>query len=277
MTRSAPPGSRPRAIRRRRRAAASPAPPWTFEALLRELVDEQTYPRLHRLAWSAPPERRRPAVGTRAVHVRHRHILDGVQALIDRVRPESAGSERAPRVPGRAAQLAPGAVASQDQCGIGRAAGTSLSCGCDSATSSTALLDVGAQRGAEPRVIGPAGVVGGEHEAVREPPAEVAHVTVAGVHQHQRRLVAAPLGGVPRRPAHHLGQIGGEPLGVPRILARMRERMVQLGVGQAAFMQRGGEWQERALSARELVQRRRRLHRPSIARPRQPAPPGLAK
>jgi AcrR family transcriptional regulator len=37
--------------------AAAPAggeamPVWTFEALLREVADEQTYPRLHRLAWS---------------------------------------------------------------------------------------------------------------------------------------------------------------------------------------------------------------------------------
>jgi AcrR family transcriptional regulator len=39
------------------RAAAAAAggeamPVWTFEALLREVTDEQTYPRLHRLAWS---------------------------------------------------------------------------------------------------------------------------------------------------------------------------------------------------------------------------------
>jgi AcrR family transcriptional regulator len=39
------------------RAAAAAAggdqvPAWTFEALLREVADEQTYPRLHRLAWS---------------------------------------------------------------------------------------------------------------------------------------------------------------------------------------------------------------------------------
>jgi AcrR family transcriptional regulator len=39
------------------RAAAAAAgdgqvPVWTYEALLREVADEQTYPRLHRLAWS---------------------------------------------------------------------------------------------------------------------------------------------------------------------------------------------------------------------------------
>jgi len=33
-------------------SAAGAGPAWTFEALLRELADERTYPRLHRLAWS---------------------------------------------------------------------------------------------------------------------------------------------------------------------------------------------------------------------------------
>ena len=42
------------AARAARAAAASgdQVPGWTFEALLREVADEQTYPRLHRLAWS---------------------------------------------------------------------------------------------------------------------------------------------------------------------------------------------------------------------------------
>jgi AcrR family transcriptional regulator len=31
-----------------------PAPPWTFDALLRELADEATYPRLYRIAWTPP-------------------------------------------------------------------------------------------------------------------------------------------------------------------------------------------------------------------------------
>jgi AcrR family transcriptional regulator len=33
---------------------AEAAPPWTFDALLRELADEATYPRLHRIAWTPP-------------------------------------------------------------------------------------------------------------------------------------------------------------------------------------------------------------------------------
>ena len=42
-----------RAARAAEAAAGGEAMPvWTFEALLREVTDEQTYPRLHRLAWS---------------------------------------------------------------------------------------------------------------------------------------------------------------------------------------------------------------------------------
>lgn len=56
----------------------------SFEALLRELVDEQTYPRLHRIAWSA-------VTSAQPVEASERdeflfgvdRILDGVQALID--------------------------------------------------------------------------------------------------------------------------------------------------------------------------------------------------
>jgi AcrR family transcriptional regulator len=64
------------------------APPPTFEELLRELVDERTYPRLYRLARAAPSaeplsERAEFLAGVDI-------ILDGVQALIDRVR-RSAG------------------------------------------------------------------------------------------------------------------------------------------------------------------------------------------
>jgi hypothetical protein len=56
--------------------------PDSYEGLLRELVDERTYPRLYRLAWAPEPD----------VPVSEREqflfgidlILDGVQALIDR-------------------------------------------------------------------------------------------------------------------------------------------------------------------------------------------------
>ncbi len=60
------------------------APPFTFEELLRELVDEQTYPHLYRLAWASSPadslsEREEFLSGLDL-------ILDGVQASIDRAK-----------------------------------------------------------------------------------------------------------------------------------------------------------------------------------------------
>ena len=66
-------------------AGTAAAPGWSYEALLRELANEQTYPRLHRLAWSADlggspsgfEEREEFLFGVDA-------ILDGVQALSDR-------------------------------------------------------------------------------------------------------------------------------------------------------------------------------------------------
>ncbi len=63
-------------------AGDQPGPPQGYEALLRELVDEQTYPRLYRLAWQPEPaspqsEREQFLFGVDT-------ILDGVQALIDR-------------------------------------------------------------------------------------------------------------------------------------------------------------------------------------------------
>ena len=64
--------------------SAQPVSAWTFEALLRELVDERTYPRLYRIAWSAP------AGGDKPGHDEQEEflfgidrILDGVQALIE--------------------------------------------------------------------------------------------------------------------------------------------------------------------------------------------------
>ena len=60
------------------------APPFTFEELLRELVDEQTYPHLYRLAWDSSPadslsEREEFLSGLDL-------ILDGVQVSIDRAK-----------------------------------------------------------------------------------------------------------------------------------------------------------------------------------------------
>lgn len=60
-------------------AARAADPSWTFESLLRELVDPETYPRLHRIAAapSSEPESDEFAFGLD-------RILDGVEALIDR-------------------------------------------------------------------------------------------------------------------------------------------------------------------------------------------------
>jgi hypothetical protein len=67
--------------------AAGAGPAWTFEALLREFADERTYPRLHRLAWSARlgddpsgfEEQEEFRFGLD-------RILDGVEVLIARAR-----------------------------------------------------------------------------------------------------------------------------------------------------------------------------------------------
>lgn len=65
----------------------TPTPSWTFEALLRELIDEPTYPRLHRIAWaeeigdnpSGFAEQEEYEFGLD-------RILDGVQTLINSTR-----------------------------------------------------------------------------------------------------------------------------------------------------------------------------------------------
>jgi AcrR family transcriptional regulator len=68
---------------------AEPAPPWTYDALLRELADEKTYPRLYRIAWTPPGE------GGSGGPPSEREeflfgidlILDGIQAFMDRAGP----------------------------------------------------------------------------------------------------------------------------------------------------------------------------------------------
>jgi AcrR family transcriptional regulator len=83
-----------RARAQARAAAASgaePGPPWTYEALLRELADEETYPRLYRLARAGEDGNGEPATNEHAEFLFAVDlILDGVQALIDR----TAASQR---------------------------------------------------------------------------------------------------------------------------------------------------------------------------------------
>ena len=69
-------------------AAGEPQPAWTWEGLVREVADEQTYPRLHRLAWSGSigddpsgwDEQEEFRFGLD-------RILDGVEALIRTAQP----------------------------------------------------------------------------------------------------------------------------------------------------------------------------------------------
>jgi AcrR family transcriptional regulator len=71
-------------------ADGAPEPPQSFEGLLRELVDERTYPRLYRLAWSSEPDRQPPEQSEFEQFLLGIDlILDGVQALIDRTAGES--------------------------------------------------------------------------------------------------------------------------------------------------------------------------------------------
>jgi hypothetical protein len=66
-------------------AARAAAPDWTFEGLLRELVDEEGYPRLHRLAGAADaPGKSSPDDEHQEFLFGLETILDGVATLIDR-------------------------------------------------------------------------------------------------------------------------------------------------------------------------------------------------
>jgi AcrR family transcriptional regulator len=55
-----------------------------WEALLRELIDEETFPHLYRMAWSAAPDAPQDERAEFLIGIDL--ILDGVQALIDRTR-----------------------------------------------------------------------------------------------------------------------------------------------------------------------------------------------
>jgi AcrR family transcriptional regulator len=58
----------------------------SYEVLLRELLDEQTFPRLYRLAWSATGSGHQPQDQRADFLFGLDLILDGVQALIDKTR-----------------------------------------------------------------------------------------------------------------------------------------------------------------------------------------------
>jgi AcrR family transcriptional regulator len=75
-----------RAVKKAMESGQSPDPTLmlSYDALLRELIDEQTFPRLYRLAWS--PEADEPDDARAQFLFGLDVILDGVQALIDRAR-----------------------------------------------------------------------------------------------------------------------------------------------------------------------------------------------
>jgi AcrR family transcriptional regulator len=63
---------------------STPTPTWTFESLLRELIDQPTYPRLHQIAWSEEIGRNPTGFEEQEeFHFGLDRILDGIQTLID--------------------------------------------------------------------------------------------------------------------------------------------------------------------------------------------------
>ena len=86
---------------------------------------------------------------------------------------------------------------------------------------------------AELGVVREIGVVARGHEAGEEALAEVAHVPVAAVHREHAGLVAHR-SGVLRRAAQDLAPVGREMGHVLGVEVAVRERVVQLGVGEAA-------------------------------------------
>jgi AcrR family transcriptional regulator len=61
-----------------------PPPGLDFEAILRQVVDERSYPRLYRIAWSSGSDTNGPDAEEEGYLFGLDRILDGVQALIDR-------------------------------------------------------------------------------------------------------------------------------------------------------------------------------------------------
>jgi AcrR family transcriptional regulator len=66
----------------------TPIPRWTFESLLRELIDQRTYPRLYQIAWSEEIDDNPSGADEHEEYLFGLdRILDGAQALIDRSQP----------------------------------------------------------------------------------------------------------------------------------------------------------------------------------------------
>ena len=79
-----------RAARQAAAAGGADVPAWTWEALVREVVDQQTYPRLHRLAWSGGIGDDPSGFGEQEEFLFGLdRILDGVEVLITRAQGSS--------------------------------------------------------------------------------------------------------------------------------------------------------------------------------------------
>ena len=90
-----------RAAREQAAAAATgdggtPPPPWTYDALVRELADEETYPRLYRIAWTPPSSGEGAPIGPPSEREEFLfgidRILDGIQAYMDQAGPTGLGA-----------------------------------------------------------------------------------------------------------------------------------------------------------------------------------------
>ena len=84
---------------------------------------------------------------------------------------------------------------------------------------------------------------------------QIAHLAVPAVQRQDLRFVSAG-GREGRRPAEHLRPVRAQPFDVLRMLVRVRERMVQLRIGEAARVMRPSEREEGGIAAGEFVQRR---------------------
>jgi AcrR family transcriptional regulator len=86
-----------------RAAVATAGPRPDYEALLRQLVDPESYPRLYRLAWAGRDAARAAPDEAEEFRFGLERILDGVQALMDRNRgrPKRQRTVPSPGGPGR--------------------------------------------------------------------------------------------------------------------------------------------------------------------------------
>src|SRR3954452_1031426 len=101
------------------------------------------------------------------------------------------------------------------------------------------------------------GIVCGTHEAVDEPLRQIAHVAVARAHRDEVALVAAGLG-IGRRSTDDLSPVRRQTLNVLRMLAGMREGMVELRVREASLVVCARKPHPRVRTAGELVDGRSR-------------------